>query len=225
MQRLASERIDVVLLDLGCPDSGGLEALRRISEQWPSIPVTALTDRMEEETGLAAIQLGAQDALVKGMLDSGSLKRSIRYAVERKRSEEALRESAQRYRLLADNAADVIWTTDMDFRFTYLSPSIERLRGYTVEEVMVMTLDQVLTPKSLELAMEIFAEEMVVEEQETKDLFRPRTFEAEQYHRDGSTLWTEITSSFLRDTAGRWGSWASHGTYPSASGQSRRFSP
>ena len=51
-------------------------------------------------------------------------------------AEEELRASEQRYRLLADNITDVIWTVDLDGKFTYVSPSVERLRGYSPEEVM-----------------------------------------------------------------------------------------
>ena len=112
-------------------------------------------------------------------------------------------ESERKYRLLADNVSDVIWTLDLNLQYTYVSPSVMRLRGYSVEETMAQTLEEVLTPKSLEIVTKIFNEELAIEGMEQKDLFRSRTLELEQKCKDGSTVWTELTVSFLRDTDGQ----------------------
>ena len=108
--------------------------------------------------------------------------------------------SEERYRLLAGNVSDVIWTMDMNLRYTYVSPSVMRMRGYSVEEAMAQTLEDVLTPTSLEIAAKAFAEELDLEAMEQKDLSRSRTLELEQKCKDSSTVWTEITVSFLRDS-------------------------
>jgi PAS domain S-box-containing protein len=112
-------------------------------------------------------------------------------------------ESEKRYRLLADNVSDVIWTLDMNLQYTYVSPSVMRLRGYSVEETMAQTLEEVLTPKSLEIVTNIFNEELAIESMEQKDLSRSRTLELEQKCKDGSTIWTELTVSPLRNHDGR----------------------
>ena len=91
---LTSRRFDVVLLDLGLPDSQGLSTLLKVRESSPLVPIVVMTGRDDEETALRAVHLGAQDYLVKNIVDEGALRRSIRYAIERNQSEGALRERA-----------------------------------------------------------------------------------------------------------------------------------
>ncbi|MHB8086539.1 MAG: sensor domain-containing protein [Dehalococcoidia bacterium] len=117
--------------------------------------------------------------------------------------EEELRKSEGKYRLVAENARDIIWTMDMNLQFTYMSPAVLRIRGYTVEEVMAQSLEDIFTPTSLEIAVKAFEEELALESMELKDLSRMRTLELEHTCKDGSTVWVEINTTFLRDTNGR----------------------
>lgn len=83
-----------VLLDLGLPDASGLEALDVVSATWPELPIIVQTGLQDEDTANEALHRGAQDYLIKGKFDADTLLRAIRYAVERKSSERALRHRA-----------------------------------------------------------------------------------------------------------------------------------
>ncbi len=126
----------------------------------------------------------------------------VRDVTEQKRSEASLQESERRFRLLAESSLDVVWSMGFDGRFTYVSPSVERLRGYTPEEVMDHSLEDVLLPKGLKR----FHEEMapvLADLAAGRAPYRSGVFELEQPCKDGSTVWTEVVASVMRDETGR----------------------
>lgn len=99
---------DVVLTDLGLPDSNGSETVDAILRAWPDVPVVVLTGLADRDTGTKAVQSGCQDYLVKGFDDPQLLQRTIRYAIERAISARDLRESEERFRTLVEVSPDAI---------------------------------------------------------------------------------------------------------------------
>jgi len=117
---------------------------------------------------------------------------------EKKRIEQALINNEKKYRLLAENSKDVIWVLGLDGRFTYVSPSVYDLRGYTPEEVLNQSLDQAVTPESLQMILERM--EMLKEyfKANIKFLDSP-VDEIEQFRKDGSKVWTEVVTKVIYD--------------------------
>lgn len=122
--------------------------------------------------------------------------------VRRRKTEEALRESEEKYRILAESASDIIWAMDLDLKFTYISPSVENILGWTVEEFKSLPLQDMMPPDSLARIMKIIEEETVLEKIPGADPKRTRRLEIEEYQKDGSTIWMELIAGFLRNDDG-----------------------
>ena len=119
------------------------------------------------------------------------------------RSEQELRESEERYRLLAENVTDIIWTTDINLKFTYISPSVSSRLGYSVEEAMSLPWEELLTPSSLEAFKKALAETPKAKNMEQEGISWSRTLELELKRKDGSAVWLELTATLMHDVSGR----------------------
>jgi signal transduction histidine kinase len=91
LESLERDPIEVLLLDLGLPDSQGMDTFHRINSRAPGLPIVIFSGADDEELASIAVSSGAQDYLVKGRINSFLLKRAIRYAMERKRADEEIR--------------------------------------------------------------------------------------------------------------------------------------
>jgi diguanylate cyclase (GGDEF)-like protein/hemerythrin-like metal-binding protein/PAS domain S-box-containing protein len=120
-----------------------------------------------------------------------------------KRVEEELRVIEERYLTLTETTSDCLWVLDFEsFHFTYISPSILQLRGFTPEEVMAQPLKEWMTPESQRMMKELIAQKL------PEFLADPSSdvggiFELQQPHKDGSLVWVEISSKFRISPQGK----------------------
>jgi PAS domain S-box-containing protein len=121
---------------------------------------------------------------------------------DRKRAEEATQKSEAKFRFLTENMTDVVWMIDREFQMTYVSPSVEKVLGFTPEERERQTLQEQVTPESFRLIARRFQEELQREEEGGFDPERSVVVDVECRHKNGSTVWMENSVKALRDEEG-----------------------
>ncbi len=119
---------------------------------------------------------------------------------ERVKSNGELKASEAQYRLLAENMLDVVWTMNPEGKFTYVSPSVENLRGYTPQEALAQSLAEALTPESLKIVRDLIAKTIPQARKGARHFASsPLPYEMEQPCKNGSTVWTEALVRVLFD--------------------------
>ncbi|MBN2019697.1 MAG: PAS domain S-box protein [Sedimentisphaerales bacterium] len=132
-----SQPYDVVLLDLGLPDSNGIETVKAVCKANPNIPIVVLTGLEDEQTGLSAIQNGASDYLVKGPVMESSLVKTVLYAIERKKAAEKLRESQQMLQVVMDSVPQAIFWKDHNLSYIGCNAVFARHAGFSSPQEVI----------------------------------------------------------------------------------------
>jgi signal transduction histidine kinase len=154
---LSARSFDVVLVDLGLPDSEGLATAAAVMEWGPALPIIILTGNDDDAAARQAIKLGAQDYLVKGKIVPDLFYRSIRYSIERKKTEQALKESEAFLRRSQEIAHIGSWRFHFDSQELDWSQEVFRILG--------------MEPGSRQVDYQLFRERIYPEDREAVDLF------------------------------------------------------
>lgn len=151
---LSEEQIDVILLDLGLPDSKGLDTFVNLFDEYPDVPIVMYTGLEDEDIAVKALQKGAQDYLVKGEVDSRLLVRTIRYSIERhrlrvelKRMSTELEKSETRFRDLIERSSDGMLIVDSDGIIQYVNPAAESIFNHKAKELIDESFEFSLEPR------------------------------------------------------------------------------
>ena len=194
LQRLTEGGIEVVLLDLSLPDAHGLETVTQANAAAPRLPIVVLTGLEDEALAVQAVRHGAQDYLVKRQVNGQLLVRAIRYAVERKRAEEAVLASEENYRTLFDTSPDGIVITTLDGQVVDANRAFQEMLGYSLDELKKKNCREI-TPSHWHEA----EGDAVRRAMETGH----GTFEKEYIHKDGRVFPISLTGWGIRDKEGK----------------------
>jgi len=122
---------------------------------------------------------------------------------EIKQNNEKLKVSEERYRLMADNVNDLIWAADLNLVFTFLSPSVYRLYGYTVDEAIKLSPEKWNTPESFNKIKKAYSEEMNLEKAGKSEPGKYVVLHLEQRKKDGTLFPVELKVSTIKDEKGK----------------------
>jgi two-component system, cell cycle sensor histidine kinase and response regulator CckA len=200
IERLGTAGVDVVLLDLGLPDSEGMETFWRTHREAPREPIVVISGLDDERVALEAVRAGAQDYLVKGRIEGQLLARVIHYAIERKRGQEDLRRSEARLQGIIDAALDAVITMDGTGVIRSWSSQAEQAFGWPAAEAIGRSLATTIVPPRYREAHERgLAHFLKTGEGPVLD----RRFEITGLHRDGREFPVELAITPVR-LGGEW---------------------
>lgn len=185
LQQLQAQSFDVILLDLSLPDAQGLKTFIHLHQRDRNTPIVVITGLNDETLASQAVQSGAQDYLVKDQVTGDVLVRSVRYAIERKRAEQKIREQAA----LLDIATDAILVQDLAGRILFWNKGAERLYGWSAAEIVDRTYES-LSPNSESAPEE--AQRILFEQGEWSG-------ELQRTTKSGKTVIVESRWSLVRD--------------------------
>ena len=121
---------------------------------------------------------------------------------DRKKAAEALRKSEAKYRFLTEHASDLIWTLDLNLRTTFVTPSVEKVSGFTPEERMLQDVEDQLTPESLEFVQQRLLEELRIERELGIQEGNSVLIDLDYWHKKGSIVCLQTAVAFIRDEKG-----------------------
>jgi PAS domain S-box-containing protein len=188
-EQVCQNQHDVYLFDYRLGAKNGLDLLNVAQQHGCVVPIIMLTGQGLDGTDVQAVRAGAADYLVKGQFDAQLLGRSIRYSIERKASETALRISEERYRDWLENANDMVFTHDWQGNLTAVNGATEQITGYSRTELIGMNLADLLTPESAATLEEIKVSKMSGE--------RTGAYEIALRAKDGPPVVIEVNSRLI----------------------------
>lgn len=186
-ERLDEHAIDCIVSDYDLEETTGLDFLDEIREQYPDLPFILFTGKGSEEIASEAISRGVTDYLQKeaGKEQYTVLANRIENAVAQHRAEQEIEETRRWYRTILKHSSDYVMIVNQMGEVSYISPSVERVLGYTPEELMSVEAFEYVHPEDTDRAAETLGEVIANPKREVTVEFRSK-------HKDGSWRWLEV---------------------------------
>jgi PAS domain S-box-containing protein len=166
---------------------------------------TAVIEKENNEHNLQLININLDRVIkerTKALSDTNE--KLYNEITKRLQIEENLRANESKYRLLTDLSKDVIWTMDLNMNYTYISPSVKKMLGYTPEEFMEMDYESLFPAESFQLSKQTYDNELKrIENGEIKDHAFSYIIELQHFCKDGSLIWGEVNTSSICDEDGK----------------------
>lgn len=194
----------LIILDYKLPDMSAADVIKTLNNEDVNVHYIVMTGYGDIKIAVEMMKLGVKDYIIKDSnfleLLPNAAKRVINDLENEKRlikAEEALKSSEESYRLLAESVSDVIWKADPELKFIYISQSVNRMLGYSPEELINVTLNKLLTVESLKKLNDYYFKTLNKTRGKYQKNSKSEMLELEQFKKDGSTIWTEISISSI----------------------------
>ena len=188
---LKEQTFDVILLDLGLPDSDGINTFLKIYNKNPLIPIIILTGLNDETIGSYAVKKGAQDFLVKGQIEGKLLQSTIQYSIERKKAEDEIYKLAN----VVESSNDAIITESFYGIVTSWNNSAEKIFGYSAKEMLGRPIS-IISPPHVHEETKKLSNKII-----HGDAVRP--YETSGLRKDGMIIDISVTLSPVFDISGK----------------------
>jgi two-component system cell cycle sensor histidine kinase/response regulator CckA len=183
------ETVDALLIGVHSRDHSGLARVTEIHSQFNRLPILALIPTEEDALGSHVLEAGAAEYLVKETLSRALLQKAVKYAVERTRAENAVRQCEERFHELFENDKDIVFTLDLEGNIASLNKSAEEVMGWPRSAARPINIRSLVAPEHVNLCSQMI--ERVLNEEPLQH------FEISMLHKDGRKVHLETSARLI----------------------------
>jgi len=191
---------DLVILDLRIPGMNGLEILKTIRAESPFTPVIMLSGTHDIHNVVEALRNGASDYLIKPVDNMEILSHCVDRAIKKAAIE---KENQQQLDIITQNVSDVIWTRDLDLMIRFITPSNEKITGYSIGEIKSKRIEELIFEDHVQMVKDTMNGLITSARATGPSVIHESTLEYKIRNRNNKLIWVETRMKVLYDPEGR----------------------